>query len=160
MKPLGIILIVLVLAAVVGIGYLYLNANLDIRFEACIATDGMTQVDFFNTLKSKVASSEFVGTRYTNKDLGSADQYQFLTYTIRLDNHTFLKAEVIEIRITPMQGDILQIGEESVHDLPSGQQMDLSATILTDRTMHSVREATVSYYFWGIPFTTKLTLGK
>ena len=38
--------------------------------------------------------------------------------------------------------------------------MDLSATILTDRAMHSVREATVSCYFWGIPFTTKLTLGK
>ena len=160
MKAFAIILIVLVLAAIVGLGYLYLNANLDIRFEACIATDGMTQIDFFNTLKSKVASSAFVGTRFTNSDLGAADQYQFLTYTLRLDNHTFLKAEVIEIRITPMQGDVLQIGEENAHDLPSGQWMDLSATILTDRTMHSVREATVSYYFWGIPFTTKLTLGK
>ena len=160
MKPLGIILILLVLAAIVGVGYLYLNASLDIRFEACIATDGVTQVDFFNTLKSKVASSAFVGTRFTNSGLAAADKYQFLTYTVHLDNHTFLKAEVIEIRITPMQGDVLQIGEESVHDLPSGQQMDLSATILTDRTMHSVREATVSYYFWGIPFTTKITLGK
>ncbi|MCR5567590.1 MAG: hypothetical protein K6F61_12120 [Clostridiales bacterium] len=160
MKPLGIILIILVLAAFIGAGYLYLNANLDIRFEACIATDGITQVDYFNTLKSKVASSAFVGTRFTNSDLGSADQYQFLTYTVHLDNHTFLKAEVIEVRITPMQGDVLQIGEEAVHDLPSGQQMDLSSTILTDRTMHSVREATVSYYFWGIPLTTSLTLGR
>ena len=160
MKPLGIILILLVLAAIVGVGYLYLNANRDIRFEACIATDGMTQIDFFNNLKSKVASSAFVGTRFTGGSLGTADQYQFLTYTVHLSNHTFLKAEVIEIRITPMQGDVLQIGEENVHDLLSGQQMDLSATILTDRAMHSVREATVSYYFWGIPFTTKLTLGK
>ena len=160
MKPLGIILIILVLAAVVGVGYLYLNANLDIRFEACIATDGMTQIDYFDTLKSKVDASTFVGTRFTNDALGTADQYQFLTYTLRLDNHSFLKAEVIEIRITPMQGDVLQIGEEIAHDLPSGQQMDLSATILTGRTMHAIREATVSYYFWGIPFTTKLTLGK
>ena len=160
MKPLGIILIVLVLAAVVGLGYLYFNAKLDIAFKECIATDGVTQVDFFNNLKSKVNASTFVGTRYSNADLGTADQYQFLTYTIRLKNQSFLKAEVIEIRVTPMQGDILQIGEETAHDLPSGQQMDLSATILTDRAMHSVREATVSYYIWGIPFTTKLTLGK
>ncbi len=160
MKPLGIILIVLVLAAVVGLGYLYFNAKLDIAFKECIATDGVTQVDFFNNLKSKVSASTFVGTRYSNADLGTADQYQFLTYTIRLKNQSFLKAEVIEIRVTPMQGDILQIGEETAHDLPSGQQMDLSATILTDRAMHSVREATVSYYIWGIPFTTKLTLGK
>ena len=160
MKPLGIILIVLVLVAVVALGYLSFNAKLDIAFKECIATDGVTQVDFFNNLKSKVNASTFVGTRYSNAELGTADQYQFLTYTIRLNNQSFLKAEVIEIRITPMQGDVLQIGEENAHDLPSGQQMDLSATILTDRAMHSVREATVSYYFWGIPFTTKLTLGK
>ena len=160
MKPLGIILIILVLAAVVGLGYLYLNANLDIRYEACIATDGITQADYFSTLKSKVDASTFVGTRFTNSGLGTADQYQFLTYTVRLDNHSFLKAEVIEIRLTPMQGDVLQIGEETAYDLPSGQQMDLSATILTDRSMHAVREATVSYYFWGIPFTTKLTVGR
>ena len=160
MKPLAIILILLVLAAFVGAGYLYLNANIDITYETCIATDGVTQADYFNTLKSKVSSGAFVGTRFTNDELGAADQYQFLTYTLRLDNHAFLKAEVIEIRITPMQGDVLQIGEEQEHSLPSGKQMDLSATILTDRSMHSVREATVSYYFWGIPFTTKLTLGK
>ena len=160
MKPLGIILIILVLAAVVGVGYLYLSANLDITFKECIATDGISQIDVFNTLKSKVDSSAFVGTRFTNTGLETADHYQFLTYTIHLDNHAFLRAEVIEIRISPMQGDVLQIGAETVQDLPSGQSMDLSAVILTDRAMHSVREATVSYYFWGIPFTTKLTLGK
>ena len=160
MKPFAIILIILVLLAVVAVGYLYFSARLDIRFETCIATDGITQVDYFNTLKSRVESSTFVGTRYSNEELGTADQYQFLTYTVRLDNHSFLKAELIEIRVTGMPGDILQIGEESVHDLPSGNQMDLSATILTSRSSHSVREATVSYYFWGIPFTTKLTFGK
>ena len=160
MKPLGIILIILVLVAVVAVGYLYLTAKLAIRFDTCIATDGMTQADYFHTLRSKVAASTFVGTRFTNDDLDTADHYQFLTYTIKLDNHSFLKAEVIEIRITPMQGDVLQIGEETAHDLASGQQMDLSATILTERGMHSVREATVTYYFWGIPFSAKLTLGK
>ena len=160
MKPLGIILIILVLVAVVAVGYLYLNAKLDIRFDTCIATDGITQVDYFNTLRSKVAASTFVGTRFTNGELDTADHYQFLTYTIRLENRAFLKAEVIEIRVTPMDGDMLQIGEETAHDLPSGKQMDLSATILTERGMHSVREATVTYYFWGIPFSTRLTLGK
>ncbi len=160
MKPFAIILLVLVLLAVVGVGYLYFTARLDISFEACIATDGITQVDYFNTLKSKVESSTFVGTRFTSGDLDTADHYQFLTYTIRLDNHSFLKADLIEIRITPMQGDVLQIGEHSEHGLPSGRQMDLSATILTAREMHSVREATVSWYFWGIPFTSKLTFGK
>ena len=160
MKPFAIILIVLVLAAVCGVGYLYLNAGIDIRFIKCEATDTVSQLDTFNELKSKIDSSSFVGTRYSTEEIGAADQYQFLTYTVRLDNHAFLTAELIEIRITPMQGDVYQVGWEAGHNLASGKQMDLSTTILTTREMHSVREATVTYYFWGIPFTTKLTLGR
>ena len=160
MKPLGIILIILVLAAIVAVGYIYLTATIDVTFKEAIATDAMSQLDYFDNLKSKVDSSTFVGTRFSNEALSAADQYQFLTYTVTLNNHSFLQADVIEIRITPMSGDVLQIGEESEHTLPSGRTMDLSATILTDRGMHAVREATVSYYLWGIPFTTKLTLGK
>ena len=160
MKVTGIILIVLVLAAICAVGYLYLNATLNVRFVSCIATDSMDQLETFNTLKKKVDNASFIGTRFTSEAIGAADQYQFLTYTVNLDNRSFLDAEVIELRITPMQGDVLQLGEETEHDLPSGKSMDFSALILTTRNMHSVREATVSYYFWGIPFTTKLTLGK
>ena len=160
MKPFAIFLIVLVLVAVIGVGWLYLNARMDIRFESCIANDGYTQSEVFNKVKASLKNDTFIGTRFTGEELDAAEQYQFLTYTIHINNHSFLKAEVIEIRITPMQGDILQIGEETPHDLPSGRQADLSATILTDRNMHSVREATVTWYFWGIPFTEKMTLGK
>ena len=159
MKAFAVILIVLVLAAVCAVGYLYLNAGLDVRFVSCIATDGVSQVEFFDDLRSRVENGSFTGTRLTNDLPGTADQYQFLTYTVRLDNHSFLNAEVLEIRITPMQGDVLQLETESETDLPAGRQVDISATILTDRAMHSVREATVSYYVWGIPFTEKITLG-
>ena len=160
MKVFAIFLIVLVLAAVCGIGYLYLTAKLDVRFVSCVATDAVSQLDYFENLNDKLKSSTFTGTRFSSGDLETADHYQFLTYTVRLDNHSFLNAEVIEFRITPMQGDMLQVGDEVQHSLPSGQKADLAAMILTTREMHSVREATVSYYFWGIPFTTKLTLGK
>lgn len=160
MKVFAVILIILVLAAVCGIGYLYLNANLDVRFVSCIATDAVSQVETFDSLKDKLASSSFVGTRFSADKIGKADKYQFLTYTVRLSNRSFLKADVIEIRISPMKDDVLQVGDEFPHSLASGREMDLSTMILTTREMHSVREATVSYYFWGIPFTTKLTLGK
>ena len=160
MKAFAIFLIVLVLAAVIGVGWLYLNARMDIRFDSCIANDGYTQAEVFNSVKAKLKNDTFIGTRFTKEELETADQYQFLTYTIHVNNHSFLKAEVIEIRITPMQGDVLQLGDETAHDLPSGRQTDLSATILTDRSMHSVREATVTWYFWGLPFTEKLTLGR
>ena len=151
---------VLVLAAVCAVGYLYLTAHLDVQFVTCIATDAVSQLDYFNDLEARLDSDTFVGIRYASGSLESADHYQFLTYTVRLINHAFLKADVIELHITPMQGDVLQVNSEALHSLPSGQQMDLSSMILTARDMHSVREATVSYYFWGIPFTSKLTLGR
>jgi len=160
MKPFAIILIVLVLAAVCAVGYLYLTAGIDVRFVSCIASDAVSEADTFNSLKSGLKNGTFTGTRFTPEEPGTADQYQFLTYTVRLDNHSFLPAEVIEIHLTPMQGDVLQVGDPVQHDLRSGQAADLSTMILTARDMHSVREATVSYYFWGLPFTTKLTLGK
>ena len=160
MKAFAIFLIVLVLAAVIGVGWLYMNARMDIRFDSCIANDGYTQAEVFNSVKARLKNDTFIGTRFTNEELETADQYQFLTYTIHVNNHSFLKAEVIEIRITPMQGDVLQLGDETPHDLPSGRQADLSATILTNRNMHSVREATVTWYVWGLPFSARLTLGK
>ena len=160
MKAAAIILIVLVLAAVGAIGYLYLKSDLAVSFVSCIVTDTVTQADYFDQLKSQIASSSFVGTLFAGTDLGEADEYQFITYTVHLTNHAFLNAEVIEFRVTPMQGDVAQIGETVQYSLKSGKSMDLSATILTAREMHSIREGTVTCYFWGIPFTTKLTLGK
>ena len=93
MKAAGIILIVLVLAAVCAVGYLYLNANLEVRFVTCVALDGVSQLESFNALKKAVDSSAFVGTRFSSDPIGTADQYQFLEYTVALRNHAFLKAE-------------------------------------------------------------------
>ena len=159
MKPFAIILIILVLAAVVGVGWLYLNANLTVTFGSCIATEGVTQADFFDQIKKQVSNDSFIGTLYGNKNLQTADQYQFLTYTVNLDNHAFLKADTVEIRITPMQSDVLMLGDEQEHSVPAGKKGTLSATILTSRDNHSVREGTVTWYFWGIPFSYKITLG-
>ena len=160
MKPFAIILIILVLAAVVGIGWLYFNANLAVAYDSCIATDGITQVEYFDQLKKQVTTGSFIGTLYGSNELLTADQYQFLTYTVTLDNHAFLVAESAEIRITPMQGDVLMISSQSENSIPAGKKGSLSATILTARNMHSIREAIVTWYFWGIPFSEKLTLGQ
>lgn len=160
MKAVAVILIVLVIAAVGGIGYLYLNANLTASFESCIVTDTVTQADYFGQLKSQLASDTFTGALFRDTEPGSPEEYQFMTYTVRLRNNAFLDAEVIELRITPMEGDLLQIGTSEEYSLKPGRTMDLSATILSARNSHSIREGTVTCYFWGIPFSTKLTLGR
>ena len=161
MKAVAIILIVLLLAAVCAVCFLYFTANLSIHFESCVATDAVTQVDYFNQMKSQVENKSFVGTIYDSQELGAADQYQFLTYPVSVQNRAFLNADIVELQITPMPGDVLLLGDVQLHSIPGGKTETLTATILTARDVHTiVREGTVTWYFWGKAFSAKLTLGQ
>ena len=160
MKPLAIILVLLVIAALVGMGWFYFNSNLEVTFSACVATDPVTQPDVFNQLKSSVENETFVGTLYSTAPLASPEDCLFYTWTVHLNNKSFLPITVIEIQVTPMSGDILVIGDPAEHTLDPRADSDLSVTMLTARDKHSVREAIVTWYVWGFPFSTRLTLGK
>ena len=133
MKPLAIILVILVLAALVGVGYLYFTANLTVTFASVTATDPLTQTD---------------------------EDYLFYTWTVHLENRSFLPADTVEIQVTPMNGDLLLYGDPAEHTLSARSSGNLSATVLTARSMHSVREAIITWYVWGLPFSTRVTLGK
>ena len=50
MKPLGIILIVLCIAAFAGVIYVYAVSSLSVSYMDCIATDPVTQLDYFNAM--------------------------------------------------------------------------------------------------------------
>ena len=160
MKPLAIILVILVLAALVGVGYLYFSANLEVSFSQVVATDPLTQSDYFTSLRSSLDAGTFVGTQYNTTSLTGPEDYLFYTWTVHLANRSFLLADTVEIQVTPMSGDVLMIGDPSEHTVSPGSSADLSATLLTSRTMHSVREAIVTWYVWGLPFSTRLTLGR
>lgn len=160
MKPFAIILIVLVIAALVGVGYLYVTSTLEVTFTSCVATDPLTREDYFASLKSSVDSGTFVGVRHTSGDLPAPEDCLFYTWTVHLDNRTALPADTVEIRVTPMSGDILVVGDPTEHTVPARGEADLSVTALTARSMHSVREATVTWYMWGLPFSARVTLGK
>lgn len=157
MRVAAILLIVLCLAAVGGLGYLYIHSQLTVEAAGCIATDAVTERETFDRLKAEALGDTLVGTVFQPPKEATAENSLFYSYTLKITNHTFLKAEVIEISITPMNGDWLQTGETEAFDLKSGQSMEMSATILSAKGGHQVREATVTYYFWGIPFSTKVT---
>ena len=97
--------------------------------------------------------------RKSVKSTGPED-YLFYTWNIHLENKSFLPIDTIEIQVTPMSGDVLLIGDTANHTLDRKDSADLSATVLTARSSHSVREAIVSWYVWGLPFSTRVTLGK
>ena len=160
MKPLAIILVILVLAALVGVGYLYFTSNLTVSFSSVVATDPVNQTEAFSQIRTAVENETFIGTRFSSEQLGDPEDYLFYTWTVHLENKSFLPADTVEIQITPMTGDVLLLGDTEEHSLDSRRTADLTATVLTSRGMHSVREATVTWYVWGLPFSARITLGK
>lgn len=159
MKYFAIISVLILITTLVGVGYLYMNANIFVEAVGVIATDAVSQPDLFEDLQDQLRLGAVVGTPYiASQELSGPEAYQFLTYTIRLRNNTAVPADMVELQVTPMAGDVLQIGSFDDVKLPAGQSVDATATLLTDVNMHSIREVTITYYIWGVPFTTKTTV--
>ena len=156
MKVAAILMLVVCLAALGGVGWLYLSASIEVAPVEVIATDALSQADYYALLKDQVEKDSFVGTRFSSEPLTAPENDMFYTYTVRVTNRTFRPAEVIELQVTPVSGDLLQIGDTEEHSLSSGRSLDLSATILTGKQGHNVRELTVTWYIWGLPFSTRL----
>ncbi len=159
MKYAAIAAVLLLIACLIGVGYLYLTTNVTVEAIGVVAVEASTQPDLFNQLRQQVENQSVVGTAFTTTPLGDAENYQFYTYTIRLKNNCFVTADMVEVQVTPMQGDVLQLADEAARALPARTTGDLGATILTDVNMHSVRELNISYYMWGVPFTIRTTYG-
>ncbi len=161
MKPVAIILMVLAVAALVGVGYLYMNANVTVIGIDCVAADAADAADSFNAILDEVDGKTFTGTLLSGSQGDMANNYkaedcQFLTYTLRLRNDSFIPAEAVELQVTPMAEDILQTADLIRHDLPARSSGELSATILTSKSTHNVREVDVTWYMWGLPFSKRV----
>lgn len=159
MKVVAILSVLVLIASLVGVGYLYLTANVTVEAIGVVAVEASAQPEYFAQLKQQAESQQVVGTAFTSQPLGDAESYQFLTYTVRLKNSCFVTADMVEVQVTPMQGDVLQMADTSARALSARSTGDLTATILTDIGMHAVRELNITYYMWGIPFSLRTTYG-
>lgn len=157
MKYVAILLVVVLIASAAGVGWLYMNANVVVEATGVMAVDAATQPELFARLRNQVETGRVNGTLFQSGTLGSAEQYQFYTYTVRLRNDCFFTADMVELQVTPMTGDVLQLGDETARALPARTSGDIQATILTDASMHSVRELNITYYMWGMPFSLRTT---
>ena len=159
MKPFAVFLVILVIAALIGVGWYWYSSRLSVTFSSCIVTDPVTQENIFNELKTSLENDTFTGTRYSASPLTLPSDYVFYTWTVHLENETALPVSTIEIQITPISGDAVLLGDPSEHVLDAHSSGDLSATVLTARNTHSVREAVITWYVWGLPFSTRITVG-
>ena len=160
MKAIAILMVIALVAAVCGVGYLYMTANVSVVAVGMTATEATVQQATFDKLKTDLAQNSLIGTSFQNDtELGEAQAYQFYTYTVRLRNFSMLTCDMVELQVTPREGDVLQMGNEQSKALSAGATGDISATVLTSVESLPVRELIITYYVWGIPFTVKTTYG-
>ena len=160
MKAIAILMVIALVVAVCGVGYLYMTANVSVVAVGMTATEATVQQATFDKLKTDPAQNSLIGTSFQNDtELGEAQAYQFYTYTVRLRNFSMLTCDMVELQVTPREGDVLQMGNEQSKALSAGATGDISATVLTSVESLPVRELIITYYVWGIPFTVKTTYG-
>lgn len=160
MKYIAILMTIVVVVSACGIGYLYLTADVAVTAVGMSATEAQLQQTTFDALKQSLENNSMIGTCYTSDPtLGDASDYQFFVYTLRLRNRSLLTCDMVEIQVTPRDGDVLQMGTEQARALRPGATGDVRATILTSKNSVSARELVITYYVWGIPFSIKTTCG-
>jgi hypothetical protein len=159
LKIAAIFMVALVVLTLGLVGYFYGTANVSIAAYRAEGFQATERPELFESVKSAVANGTFEGTLFQTGALGEAADYAFITYTLRLSNQCLVPIDTIEVQVVPDAKDVLQIGDLAVHSLDAKSQGDITATILTAKDSHSVRELIVTYYVWGVSFSIRETYG-
>ncbi len=160
LKGLAIGLTVLLGLALGLVGYFYATAKVTIEDIQASGMQASGDAARFEAVKAATAAETFEGTRFTQDALGSAEDYAFITYTVRVSNQCLVPIDMIEVQIVPESGDVLQIGDYEVRSLNAKSRGDISATILTAKESQPLRNVIVTYYVWGVSFTVKGSYGR
>ncbi len=158
MKFLAGLMVLVLLCAIGGVAWLYLEATVTVEATGTAVVEASVQPELFQTLSRQMRNGAVIGTTYRQTALDQPSDYQFTVYTVRLKNNCFLTADMIEVQVSPLQGDVLQIGHDTAFALKPRSTGDIQTTVLSDTGTPTMREVTVTYYMWGLPFTLKTTV--
>jgi hypothetical protein len=159
LKIVMFVMIALVVLALGVVGYFFLTAKVSVTASGAQGQLASQNTALFDQLKTQLDESSFQGTRFSTDALGNAEDYAFITYTVRLSNQCLVPIDMVEVQVEPDAGDVLQIGDISVHSLKSRSVGDITATILTTKNNDAAREVVISYYVWGVSFSIRRAIG-
>ena len=159
LKAAMVLMIALVVLTLGLVGYFFATARVNVasyKVSGAYATDNAAQ---FEQLRAQVEQGTFEGTLFNSAQMGGAENYAFITYTLKLSNQCLVPVDMVEVQVVPDPADVLQVGDHTVYSLDAKTTGDVKATILTARDSHSIRELIVTYYVWGVSFSIRETYG-
>lgn len=103
------------------------------------------------------------GTVYDPDAAGSPEDYYFSVYEITVGNSGLLPADMVEVQMAPLKGDVLSYsGQVSMGQdinvpvkVAPGKSATLQHVVLSRQNTNHAREFIITYYIWGNPFTVK-----
>lgn len=145
----------------------FLNATLDIRAESVAPLQPKQERTELERLARLMEISAVRGVVYDAQPLLNLDDYTVLQYTLIVRNRGLIQADMLEVQIMPVSGDVLCYSQQDAQGIDvnqgisagPGQTIRLHCYLLTKKGTHAVRDLHVSYYVWGNPFFIKLTYG-
>ena len=131
MKYAAILMVFVLLLSLAGVGYVYLTATVTVTATGVATLEASAQPDTFNSLRQQLEEGSVAGTVFTDTVGDDPEQYKFVTYRVQLKNNTWLDAELVELAVTPRDGDVLQLEGGSSVTLTARSGGTYEATILT-----------------------------
>ena len=151
----------LLLVMLLLVGYLFLTAEVQVVDISAQGIPCANDPEAFEKLKSSVLEDTFQGTLFQKPmEWKDANEYVYLTYTIRLRNNCLVPIDMVEAQIVPQSTDILQIGSFDVKSLDLKSEGDLTVQVLAPKDTHPVREVIVTYYLWGFSGSIRTLFGQ
>ena len=159
MKAFVKFLAVVTLLAVLFAGYVVWAADASVSYAGYQVESALDRSDAFNGVVSAAQSGDDSVVRYDVSYIGGADQYVFVTYTVKISNRDILPLEWIDIQLNNQSGDVLMV-KPTISDVPALNQALISFSLLVDRNAAAgyQRAATLTYYIYGHARTVELEL--
>lgn len=161
MKYVAIFMVVLVVAAAAFGMYVYANTRLQVVSVKLETTAATARESEFSALQTAVDHQALTGTAFADSVAGTAEDYSFFTYTIRLRNNGLIDAEMVEVQPVPANGDVLayaSLDAAQAHGntvIAAGSEQDVWSVVLTSAQNQQNRQVSrsfkITYYIWGMP---------
>ncbi len=157
MKKVAIVLWVLVVILGGAFMYQLFSSRLVVTGVAFSSMDAKDNQALFDTFSLSVNENHLNGTIISREALKNAEDHVFYTYTLRLKNKSLFPAEMVEIQLPSVHGDVLYYGQNQKSDIHALQEEEVYVILLTSNGQTPVRELYITYYILGRPHQMKYT---
>lgn len=154
MRTFSIVTAVITALVLVIVGYAALTTDVGVAVLSTTSEPASNQYEAFTmaTTWAKENNTASV-TCYTSDEPGDVSQYNMVYLTIEVSNWCYLPAEWLQIRVNPIDGDLLQIRQDSGTARAMGKTVFQAVLVTSAADPTVARQVEVEYYIFGRKYT-------